>query len=299
MAAGLSAIFRSPIGTALFAIEVLYDGLAFEGNALAADTGRFDGGLRVERILLRVGASLQDFQNLPAVRPFDYFWYALLGVGSGLVATLLPVIFYGLRDVFRVLPIPRFTKPALGGFGVGLIALAFPQVLGGGYGWIQEAIDGHLLLKMLVILLFAKMLAFALSVSSGGSGGVFAPSLFVGAMWRCVGVSMSHACRRFCRGRNGGGVWRGAARVPIATLVMVMEMTGGYGLLAPAGLAVLLAYVIQQGLSSSLRYRSLYEAQVAGRAQSPTHYAESVRTALSLISKRKVRVLSARLHDLI
>lgn len=288
MAAGLSAIFRSPIGTALFAIEVLYDGLAFEGSALVytligsmvayALNGFFSGWEPLFRIS----------KSLPAIRPFDYVWYALLGIGSGLVATLLPVVFYRTRDFFRALPIPRFTKPALGGLGVGLIALGFPQVLGGGYGWIQEAIDGHLLFKLLLVLLFAKMLAFALTVSSGGSGGVFAPSLFVGAMLGGAMAFPFHQPAGAFAVVGMAAVFGGAARVPIATLVMVMEMTGGYGLLAPAGLAVLLSYLVQRWLSSPLKYRSLYEAQVPGRADSPTHYAESVRTALSLISARKV-----------
>ncbi len=288
MAAGLSAIFRSPIGTALFAIEVLYGGLEFEGSALVftlvgsmvayAVNGFFAGWEPLFRVP----------KNLPAVQPPEYLWYALLGVASGLVAALLPIVFYGLRDAFRALPIPRFTKPALGGLGVGLIALAFPQVLGGGYGWIQQAIDGHPVFNLLALLLFVKLLAFALSVSSGGSGGVFAPSLFVGAMLGGAVASWLHQPASAFAVVGMAAVFGGAARIPIATLVMVMEMTGGYNLLAAAGLAVLLSYIIQRQLTSSFRYKSLYEAQVPGRAQSPTHYAESVRTALSLISSRKV-----------
>lgn len=288
MAAGLSAIFRSPIGTALFAIEVLYGGLEFEGSALVftlvgsmvayAVNGFFAGWEPLFRVP----------KDLPVVQPPDYLWYALLGVASGLVAALLPIVFYGLRDAFRALKIPQFIKPALGGLGVGLVALAFPQVLGGGYGWIQEAIDGHLVIKLLAVLLFVKLLSFALTVSSGGSGGVFAPTLFVGAMLGGAVASWFHQPASAFVVVGMAAVFGGAARIPIATLVMVMEMTGGYSLLAAAGLAVLLSYIIQRQLTSSIPYKSLYEAQVPGRAQSPTHYAESVRTALRLISKRKV-----------
>jgi CIC family chloride channel protein len=74
-------------------------------------------------------------------------------------------------------------KPAIGGLGIGLIALFLPQVLGGGYGWIQEAIDCNMAASLLFTLIFAKIAAFALTVSSGGSGGIFAPCLFVGAMF--------------------------------------------------------------------------------------------------------------------
>ena len=94
-----------------------------------------------------------------------------------------PVVFYQLRDAFRALPFPAAMNPAIGGIGVGLLALKFPQILGGGYGWIQEAIrDGHIVLSVSLVLIFLKIIAFALTVSSGGSGGVFAPTLFVGAM---------------------------------------------------------------------------------------------------------------------
>ena len=107
-------------------------------------------------------------------------------------------------------------------------------MLGGGYGWIQEAIDGRLPLMILLALVFAKMLAFALTVSSGGSGGVFAPSLFVGAM---VGGLMAKLFEQPPAAMVVVGmaaVFGGAARVPIATLLMVTEMTGGYQLLVPA-----------------------------------------------------------------
>lgn len=119
----------------------------------------------------------------------------MLGITSGLVATILPNVFYGLRDAFRALPFPPHIKPAIGGLGVGLLALVLPKVLGGGYGWIQEAIDGRLTVALLLILFFVKMLAFALTVSSGGSGGVFAPGLFVGAMLADLFQSFS-ICRQ-------------------------------------------------------------------------------------------------------
>ena len=182
MAAGLSAIFRSPIGAAFFAIEVLYGSMEFEAGALLytmlasviayAVNGLFVGW-----------RPLFLFPPLPGkLYPLDYAWYGALGLACGLIATLLPVVFYRLRDAFHTLPLPPALNPAIGGLGVGLLALKFPQILGGGYGWIQEAINGQLALNLLLILLFLKIIAFSLTVSSGGSGGVFAPTLFVGAM---------------------------------------------------------------------------------------------------------------------
>jgi CIC family chloride channel protein len=290
MAAGLSAVFRSPIGTAIFAIEVLYGEMDFEGGALAYTmlsavvayslNGIFAGWAP----LFRVPASL------PSPGLVGNLWYVVLGLLTGILGALIPTVFYGVRDLFDRLRIPRRLKPALGGLGVGLIALALPQVLGGGYGWIQRAIDGQLALSILAALVLAKLAAFSLTVSSGGSGGVFAPTLFVGAM---AGGFLASAL-----GRPPGpfvivgmaATFGGAARVPAATLLMVTEMTGGYRLLVPAALAVIVAYLVQASLTRGRRYPSLYEAQVADRSASPAHNEHYLAVALRLLDERKLRV---------
>ena len=283
MAAGLSAIFRSPIGTAIFAIEVLYSDMEFEAGPLlytmlASLVAYVINGLFVGwQPLFQVPAGL----NVPQF--MDYTWYIVLGVGSGLAATLVPVVFYGLRDLFHKLPLPPQLKPAVGGLGVGLLAVAFPQVIGGGYGWIQEAMDGRLPLMIMFALVFAKLLAFSLTVSSGGSGGVFAPTLFVGAMVGGVMAKLFGQPSAAMVVVGMAAVFGGAARVPIATLLMVTEMTGGYQLLVPAALAVTLSYLIQKLLSSRIKYNSLYEAQVPYRTDSPAHHLENIGIALGLM----------------
>lgn len=283
MAAGLSAIFRSPIGTAIFAIEVLYSDMEFEASPLlytmlASLVAYVVNGLFVGwQPLFQVPAGL----NVPKFT--DYAWYLVLGVGCGLAATLVPVVFYGMRDLFHFLPLAPQLKPAVGGLGLGLLAVALPQVLGGGYGWIQEAMDGRLPLMIMLVLVLAKLLAFSLTVSSGGSGGVFAPTLFVGAM---VGGVMAKLCGQPSAAMVVVGmaaVFGGAARVPIATLLMVTEMTGGYQLLVPAALAVSLSCLIQNLLSSRIKYKSLYEAQVPYRADSPAHHLDNICIALNLM----------------
>ncbi len=158
----------------------------------------------------------------------------------------------------------------------------------GGYGWIQEAIDDRLALKLLLVLLFLKIVAFALTVSSGGSGGVFAPTLFVGAMLGGSVAAVAHLPTAMFVVLGMMTVFGAAARVPIASLLMVTEMTGGYRLLAPAAFAVLLSYLVQNQLSAHLKYTSLYEAQVPGRAQSPARYVESVQLALQLLGTRQI-----------
>jgi len=288
MAAGLSAIFRSPIGSAFFAIEVLYGSMEFEAGALLHT-------MLASIVAYAVNGLFVGWQPLfyfpPTVNnlhALDYLWFCVLGVGGGLIATLLPVVFYRLRDLFRALPLPPALNPAIGGLGVGLIALKFPHILGGGYGWIQEAIDGKIAVKLLFILIFLKIIAFALTVSSGGSGGVFAPTLFVGAMLGGFLASLFHLPAAMFVVVGMAATFGAAARVPIASLIMVTEMTGGYQLLPPAAFAVLLSYIIQSQLSAHLKYSSLYEAQVEGRAQSPSRYVENVELALKLLGTRQI-----------
>jgi CIC family chloride channel protein len=288
MGAGLSAIFRSPIGCAIFAVEVLYRDMEYESTALlyailASCVAYVVNALFVGwQPLFRVPAGLKVF------RFSDYGWFLILGAASGLVATLLPMVFYGMRDAFHALPGPPHIKPAIGGLGVGLLALVLPQVLGGGYGWIQEAIDGKLAASILLALVFAKILALGLTVSSGGSGGIFAPCLFVGAMLggflaKVFGLSPPEFAIV-----GIVAVFGAAARVPFATLLMVVEMTGGFELLIPAAVALTVSYFIQEGLSAHLKYKSLYEAQVPSRIDSPAHQAEHVKCALMLLEEQEM-----------
>jgi chloride channel protein, CIC family len=290
MAAGLSAIFRSPMGTGVFAIEVLYGKMEFEVGALLYTMLSSAVAYTVNGVFVGFHP-LFSIPKIPTPMFSDYASYALLGVAAGLIGTALPQVFYRLRDLFRVLPVPRWTKPAIGGLGVGLLALRLPQVLGGGYGWIQHAINGDLALRVLLVLIVAKMLAFALTVSSGGSGGVFAPSLFVGAMLGGSLAVLIHQLPAVFVVVGMAAVFGAAARVPIATMLMVTEMAGGYHLLVPAGLAVMISYLLQVRLCSFLKYKSLYEGQVPTRQDSPAHYLEQIQVALSLLGSRNVPLM--------
>jgi CIC family chloride channel protein len=295
MAAGLSAIFRSPIGTAVFAVEVLYGTMEFEVGALLYTMCSSGVAYAVNELFV----GFQPLFLIPhTVMPplSDYGWYAVLGLAAGVIGTLLPEAFYRIRDLFRALPIPLWTKPALGGLGVGVVALWLPQVLQGGYGWMQMAIDGRMALGLLLVLVFAKTAAFALTVSSGGSGGVFAPSLFVGAMLGGSFAILLHQPTAVFVVVGMAAVFGAAARVPIATMLMVTEMTGGYHLLVPAGMAVMIAFLLQGSLSSRLKYHSLYEGQVPTRADSPAHYMENIQTAMSLLGKRNLQLSNSIEH---
>lgn len=294
MAAGLSAIFRSPLGTAIFAVEVLYSGLAFESAALVftfvsaatayAISGSFTGFTPLFH--LAEPATFTGFRELP--------WYALLGVAAGVMGTLVPLFYYYVRDAFAGWRIPDHFKPAAGGLMMGLIGMVFPQLLGSGYGFMQLAIDGSLGAWLMLALAFGKFITMAFTIASGGSGGTFAPSLYVGVM---LGGSLAAHLGRFAAFTPApeafavvgmAAVFAGAARVPLATLIMVAEMTGGYQLILPTMLAVALSFMVQERLSRGRKYPTLHEFAVPGPGDSPVHQGEYLATVLRLLRQRVV-----------
>lgn len=297
VAAGLSAMFRSPLGAAVLAVEVLYRSMQFEGGALlytmiAAVVGYAVNGAFVgyEPIFdVDPGLRFRGFQELG--------WYALLGLGTGVFAAGLPWVFYRTREIFKRLPGPRVLQPTLGGLLVGLIGMAFPQILAGGYGWMQRAIDGELSLGLLLVLPVLMSLAMSLTVSSGGSGGIFAPTLYIGT---CLGAALATGVNQVAPDValpvaafavvGMAALFSGAGRTPMATLFMVVEMTGGYGLMVPAMLATTLSFIVQVGLTRRARFPSLYEAQVQGLGDSPVHHDEYVHKVVELIHAGRARM---------
>jgi chloride channel protein, CIC family len=278
MAAGLSAIFKSPLGTAIFAVEILYSTMAFEGRYLTytfvasavayAITGFFNGWAPL--FLLP--------HDVTFGRPADLFWFVVLAALAGGLGAFLPAAFYWTRDKFHELEIPNMLKPALGGLGVGLLGIFAPPLLGGGYGYIQFALQGGtgIAIWALLLLSVGKIIALSLTVASGGSGGVFAPSLYVGAMLGAAFGLFLHlfnvAVPTTALAVVGmAALFAGAARVPIASLVMVAEMTGGYQLIMPTMLAVSISYLVQVGLTHNAKYPTLYEAQEPIPSASPAN----------------------------
>jgi CIC family chloride channel protein len=169
--------------------------------------------------------------------------------------------------------------------------------MSGGYGWIQQAIDGQLPLRLMLVLCLGKVLATSFTISSGGSGGVFAPSLFIGAM---LGGAFGLGCQHFfpeiiTRPEafvlvGMGGFFAGVARVPLTAMLMVCEMSGNYGLLIP----LMLVCIINVAVLAS-RW-SLYEEQVAAVIDSPAHQGDFVVDVLEQIRVRDVMDLDRRIE---
>lgn len=295
---GIGAIFRAPLGGALFITEVLYKSTALEYAAVvpsmissvtayAVFAAIF--GQHVMAISIPRGLVFDNALELP--------FYVVFAVVCSVVGYIYVTVFYGLRDhFFRHLPIPDAVKPALGGLMLGGIALGLPQIMAGGYGWIQEAINGHIAIRMLLILCFAKILATSVTISSGGSGGVFAPSLFVGAM---LGGAYGTICNQLFPGViqhpeafvlvGMGGFFAGVARVPLTAMIMVCEMSGSYGLLVP----LMLVSIVNVALLSS-RW-TLYEEQVTALVDSPAHQGDFVVDVLEQMRVEEVMDTDRRL----
>ncbi len=290
MAAGLSAMFRAPLGMAIFSVEILYSGMVFESEALIYTVISAVTAYAAYGFVAGWDSLFQVPADLRFDEPISLLGFALLGVLAGLFAALLPTLLYRTRTLFRRIPGPPHIKPALGGLLVGLAGMAAPEILGTGYGWVELALTGGIGLGTILLILALKAPAMAVTIGSGGSGGVFAPTVAVGGM---LGAALGMVVHEILPGTHlpvaayvvvgMAAVFAAAARTPISTLIMVAEMTGGYDLIVPAMLANVLAFLVQRSLTRGRKYPTLYESQVESRDDSPLHQGLLVRRALELL----------------
>ncbi len=271
-AGGLGAIFRAPLGGALTAIEVIYKE-DFEAEAILPSVLSSVVAYSIFTFFFGTapmfGIPQFSFSNI-AELPF-YALLALFCAGTGwlfirLFELLKHRVFLPLSDRLGIT-----ATMTLGGLAMGVLGMAFPQVLSGGYGWLELAIKNQLPLLTMLGIVFGKMLATSLTIGSGLSGGMFAPALFIGGMSGGVVGQLAHAWRPDIVTQPGGYVlvgmaafFAGVANAPIGPLIMVCELTSGYGLLAPLMLSSALCLVLG-------RTTSLYEHQVDSKFDSPAH----------------------------
>ena len=272
VAGGIGSIFRAPLGAALFSAEVLYSRAEFEYEVLLPGLISAITGYSIYSSYAGWGL-LFDVPPISFHEPRNLLTYLALGLLCAVAGNLYPRIFYGIRDkIFAPMRIPRWLKPAVGALGLGAIAVVFPEALGMGYGYIQNAIDGSYTIRFLLVFAAVKIVATSLTISSGGSGGVFGPSLVIGG---ALGAAYGQAAEILlpmaapepaaCVMVGMGGFFAGVAKVPFASVIMVMEMTGSYGLLVPSLLVAAVAFLFTPPGTK------LYENQVESRADSPAH----------------------------
>lgn len=285
-AAGIAAAFNAPIAGALFAVEILL-----------GDFGVSQFSPIVISSVVATVVSRYFFGDFPAfdvpayalVNPFELLPYVVVGVASGLVAVAFISTLYGFEATFERFRFPGYLKPALGGLLVGAIGVWLPEVFGVGYETIDGALRGELSVTLLALLLGAKLLATSITLASGGSGGVFAPSLFLGAVTGGFLGTFVHQWFPDATATSGayalvtmGAVVGAATHAPITAIIIIFELTGDYRIIAP----LMIACVISTTMASWLRRDSIYTLKLRLRGIDP--FPEEERNVLKNVHVRDI-----------
>ncbi|MCU6479669.1 chloride channel protein [Arthrobacter sp. A2-55] len=272
-AGGIAATFNAPIAGVFFALELLL-----------AD---FEAGSFGAVVLASVAASVvgrtflgdQAFLQLPPFHlgsGWEFPLFLLLGLFAGLAGVGFTRVLYAIEDLCDYLwRLPNWLRPALGGLLLGLLLLALPQMYGVGYPVMQAGVDGRYAVGFLLVLLVGKIVATSLTIGIGGSGGVFAPSLFIGAM---LGAAFGEVVGAIDPGLHGqvgtfalvgmGAVFAGAARAPITAVIILFELTGEYSIILP----IMLAIVVATGVSKLLSPDTIYTLKLSRRGVDLTRH---------------------------
>lgn len=303
MGAGVGAIFRAPLAGAIFAGEIMYRDADIESDVLIPTAvgsivaysvyGMF---MPPELCFAHIFGGLADYS---ASSLLELLPYTILAVSLSAMAWLYVRIFYGLHNLFGRLPGPPHLRPAAGAFLTGLVGWALYRisgqnsqvlaVLSTGYGTLQQGLESpeKVAAGVLLVVAFCKILTTSFTIGSGGSGGVFGPSMVIGG---CLGIAVGKLCGQVWPdlvnpGAFGvvgmAGFFAGCAHAPISTIIMVSEMTGSYQLLMPTMWVSTLCFLMCQKVV-------LYRKQVNSRLDSPAHSGDFLVDILQDLSVRDV-----------
>ena len=260
-AAAIAAAFNTPIAAVLFALEEIVGDLHAPvlGSVVLASATSW----MVLRLLLG-NNPLFKVPQYQLVNPLEFGIYAVLGVAGGLVSVSFTKLLLGMRA--RFLRFPKKTvwfQPVAGGFLVGLMGLFVPQVLGVGYGYVGDVLNGRMALNLMVLLLVLKLITVTTSYASGNAGGIFGPALFIGAMLGgTVGTVAHHFLPAYTATAGAyalvgmGAVFAGIVRAPMTSVLMIFEMTQDYAVIVP----LMIANLVSLFISSRLQPEAIYEA---------------------------------------
>ncbi len=275
-AGGIAATFNAPIAGVFFAFELLLGTLAarsFGAIVISAVTASVIG---------RIFLGDEPFLVLPEFHVShlaEYGLYVILGVLAALVGVTFTRVLYRIEDAWdAVWRGPEWLRPAVGGLGLGLILLAVPQMYGVGYPVLEGAVLGEYAVWFLLAMLVAKIIATSFTIGMGGSGGVFAPSLFLGAM---LGAAFGQGADALLPGLDldagayavvgMAAVFAGASRAPITAVLILFELSGEYTIILPLMLAVAVSTV----LSGALSHDSIYTLKLRRRGIDITKRADT------------------------
>jgi CIC family chloride channel protein len=260
-AAAIAAAFNTPLAAVLFALEEIMGDLhapVIGGVVLASATSWM-----VLRVLLG-NNPLFKVPQYQLVHPAEFAVYAVLGVAGGLVSVAFTKLLLGMRA--RFLRFPQKTvwfQPVVGGLLVGLIGWFVPQVLGVGYGYVGDALNGNMAFQMMLLLVVLKLLTVTTSYASGNAGGIFGPALFIGAMLGgTVGTVAHHLFPAYTATPGAyalvgmGAAFAGIVRAPMTSVLMIFEMTQDYAVIVP----LMIANLVSLFIASRLQHEPIYEA---------------------------------------
>ncbi len=311
-AGGISATFNAPIAGVFFALELIlrnFETRSFGLVVLSSVTADAIG---------RAAFGSHAFLKLPAFNfssPLELVLYAGLGVLATGVGLGFVRVLYGSEDIADRLwaSRPDWLRPAVGGILLGLLLLAVPQMYGVGYPVLERAVGGHYVILALLGLLVAKILATSLTMSIGGSGGVFAPSLFMGATLGAAYGAVAHdvvpglAAAAGAYGLVGmGAVFAASSRAPITAVLVIFELTGDYRIILPLMIAVVVATALSNAITRDtiytlkLRRRGIdIEAPTGAAALATANVAEAMGPAPDMLdADTPLDVALARLAEL-
>jgi CIC family chloride channel protein len=262
-AGGITATFNTPIAGVIFAIELIL--LEFKTRSFIPLVISSVIATVISRIYLGTSPAfevpLYSFKN-----PLELLFYLLLGIIAGLIGILIIRSLYWTEDLFDNLKIPAWIKPAIGGLLLGLLFFKFRYVMGIGYETMHEVLHQNLALEVMVILVFAKILALSLTLGSGGSGGVFAPSLFIGCMLGGAFGSAVHTLFPDITASYGAyamvgmaAVFAATGRATLTSIIIIFEMTRDYNIILP----LMFACVVADAVSFLLQKETIYTEKLA------------------------------------
>ncbi len=263
-AGGIAAIFNAPIAGVMFALEVILGDIAFSTFSplvISAVTAT---------VISRAWWGDEPVFQAPKyelVSHYEFPAYIIMGLITGAVAVLFSRTLYGMEDFFEEkVGIPEYLKPAVGGLLVGLMGVLSPHLLGVGYFSIDLALHGELPFRILLILVFLKIAATAVSLGSGSSGGVFAPSLFIGATLGGAFGTVAHSVFPDLSATSGayalvgmGAMVAGTTHAPITAIMIIFEMTSDYKIILP----LMLTCITSTVFASLLSHESIYTMKLA------------------------------------
>src|SRR6202165_3646754 len=260
-AAAIAAAFNTPLAAVLFALEEIM------GDLHAPVMGAVVLASATAWMVLRLSLGDHPLFKVPQyhlVSPAEFAVYAVLGVAGGVVSAIFAKMLLGMRA--RFLRFPQNTvwfQPLAGGLVVGGMGWFVPQVLGVGYGFVGDALNGNMAFKMMLLLVVLKLIAVTTSYASGNAGGIFGPSLFIGAMLGgSVGTVAHHLFPAYTATPGAyalvgmGAVFAGIVRAPMTSVLMIFEMTQDYAVIVP----LMIANLVSLFVASRLQHEPIYEA---------------------------------------